>query len=90
MPYVSTVDINYLDQALRIGPVIVVEEHAYRGGVGAAVLEAVNASNLRGAIGLIAADQNSLSQIGDQSFLRTANGINVENIVAKFNALAGD
>ena len=90
MPYVSTIDIDYLEKALRIGPVIVVEEHSYRGGVGAAVLEAVNAANLHGAIGLIAADQNNLSQIGDQSFLRTVNGINVENIIAKFNALAGD
>lgn len=90
MPYISTIDIDYLEKALRIGPVIVIEEHSYRGGVGAAVLEAVNAANLHGAIGLIAADQNNLSQIGDQSFLRTANGINVENIIAKFNALAGD
>ena len=47
----------------------------------------MNAANLYGAIGLIAADQNNLSQIGDQSFLRTTNGINVENIIAKFNAL---
>ena len=87
MPYVSTIDIDYLKKALRIGPVIVIEEHSYRGGVGAAVLEAVNATNLHGAVGLIAADQNNLSQIGDQSFLRTANGINVDNIIAKFNAL---
>ena len=87
MPYISTIDIEYLKNALRIGPVIVIEEHSYRGGVGAAVLEAMNAANLHGAIGLIAADQNNLSQIGDQSFLRTTNGINVENIIAKFNVL---
>lgn len=90
MPYVSTIDVDYLEKALRIGPVIVVEEHSYRGGVGAAVLEAMNAANLHGAIGLIAADQNNLSQIGDQSFLRSANGISVENIISKFNALARD
>ena len=90
MPYVSTIDVDYLEKALRIGPVIVVEEHSYRGGIGSAVLEAVSAANLHGAIGLIAADQNNLSQIGDQSFLRTANGISVENIISKFNALAGD
>lgn len=87
MPYISTIDIDYLEKALRIGPLIVIEEHSYRGGVGAAVLEAANAANLHGAIGLIAADQNNLSQIGDQSFLRSANGINVENIITKFNAL---
>jgi len=87
MPYISTIDIDYLEKALGIGPLIVIEEHSYRGGVGTAVLEAVNAANLHGAIGLIAADQNNLSQIGDQKYLRTANGISVENIVAKFNAL---
>lgn len=88
MPYVSTIDLNYLRQALTKGPVIVIEEHSYRGGVGSAVLEAMNAAHLHGAIGLVAADQNNLSQIGDQSFLRTANGINVENIMKKFSALA--
>ena len=36
---------------------------------------------------MIAADQNNLSQIGDQNYLRTANGISVEKIIAKFNAL---
>ena len=87
MPFVSTIDINYLQGALKKGPVIVIEEHSYRGGVGTAVLEAANAANLRGNIGLIAADQNNLSQIGDQNFLRSANGISVENIIKKFNAL---
>ena len=87
MPFVSTIDINYLRGALIKGPVIIIEEHSYRGGVGSAVLEIANSSNLQGSIGLIAADQNNLSQIGDQNFLRAANGINVENIVKKFIAL---
>ncbi|MSO43577.1 MAG: transketolase [Candidatus Planktophila sp.] len=90
MPFVSTIDMSYLKKALAKGPVIVIEEHSYRGGVGAAVLEAVNAANLQGAIGLIAADQNNLSQIGDQNFLRAVNGINVENIIKKFNALVAN
>ena len=90
MPYVSTIDIDYLQKALAKGPIIVIEEHSYRGGVGSAVLEALNAANLHGAIGLIAADQNNLSQIGDQSFLRHANGVSVENIVRRFIALAAD
>ena len=87
MPYVSSIDLNYLKPALHKGPVIVIEEHSYRGGVGSAVLEAVNAANIQGPIGLIAADQNNLSQIGDQNFLRSANGISVENIIKKFNVL---
>jgi len=88
MPFISSIDIDYIGKALIKGPVIVIEEHSYRGGVGAAVLEAMNAAHLQGAIGLIAADQNNLSQIGDQNFLRQANGISVEKIVQRFNALA--
>jgi transketolase len=87
MPFISTIDVDYLKKALSIGPIVVIEEHSYRGGVGTAVLEAVNAANLHGAIGLVAADQNNLSQIGDQKYLRTANGISVENVISKFNAL---
>lgn len=90
MPYVSTIDIDYLRSALKKGPLVVIEEHSYRGGVGTAVLEAVNASGLQGSIGIIAADQNNLSQIGDQHFLRTANGISVEKVIEKFSALAAD
>ena len=70
-----------------MGPVIVIEEHSYRGGVGSAVLEAVNAAGLQGSLALVAADQSHLSQIGDQNFLRNTNGINVEMIVKKFIAL---
>ncbi len=88
MPFISSIDIDYIGKALIKGPVIVIEEHSYRGGVGTAVLEAMNAAHLQGAIGLIAADQNNLSQIGDQNFLRQANGISVEKIVQRFNALA--
>jgi transketolase len=87
MPFVSSIDVKYLTKALKKGPVIVIEEHSYRGGVGSAVLEAANAAELQGSLALVAADQNNLSQIGDQNFLRNANGINVDMIVKKFTAL---
>jgi transketolase C-terminal domain/subunit len=84
---VSSIDIEYVTKALKKGPVIVIEEHSFRGGVGSAVLEAVNAAELQGPLALVAADQNNLSQIGDQNFLRKTNGINVDTIVKKFIAL---
>jgi len=87
IPFVSNIDTKYLTKAFKKGPVIVVEEHSYRGGVGSAVLEAVNAAGLQGPLALVAADQNNLSQIGDQNFLRNTNGINVDMIVKKFIAL---
>ena len=87
IPFISSVDMDYLLKAFKKGPLIVVEEHSYRGGVGSAILEAVNSGGLKGTLGLVAADQNNLSQIGDQNFLRNTNGINVEMIVKKFIAL---
>lgn len=87
MPFVSTVDLNYLTTALMKGPLIVIEEHSFRGGVGSAVLEAINSIGLQGKVGLIAASQNNLSQIGDQKFLQESNGINVSNIIARYMAL---
>jgi len=84
MPFISTIDLDYITTALSKGPVIVIEEHSFRGGVGSAVLESINSIGLQGKVGLIAANQNNLSQIGDQKFLQEANGINIEKIIAKY------
>jgi transketolase len=84
MPYISTIDIGYLRAASKKGPIVVLEEHSYRGGVGSAVLEAMNAADISAKIKLVAASQINLSQIGDQNFLRNINGINIENIISGF------
>ncbi len=87
MPFVSQIDLDFLSDAARKGPIVVIEEHSYRGGVGSSVLESLshNATNAR--IAMVASDQNNLSQIGDQEFLRMQNGITVENVILKFKAL---
>jgi len=87
MPFVSNIDEEYLKSAAIRGPIIVIEEHAYRGGVGSAILEKINKLTLNVRVALVASDQNNLSEIGDQKFLRERNGISSENIISKFMAL---
>lgn len=87
MPFISSIDSEYLRKAAAKGPIVVIEEHSYRGGVGSAVLEFLNTNSISAQVSLVAANQNNLSQIGDQDFLRNQNGINVESIVQKFRAL---
>lgn len=90
MPFVSQIDIDFLRDAARKGPIIVIEEHSYRGGLGSAILESLSHHSINAKIALVASDQNNLSQIGDQEFLRRENGISVENVVRKFKALLAD
>jgi transketolase len=90
MPFVTSFDEIYLREASKKGPIIIVEEHSYFGGVGSAVLEYLNFNSIHANIALVAADRKNLSQIGDQSFLRSINGINALHIAEKFKVLLGD
>ncbi len=90
MPYISRIDLDYLGTAAKKGPIIVVEEHSYRGGIGSAILETLSLQGIVAQVGLVASDQNNLSQIGDQDFLRNENGINAKNIISKFKVLKAD
>jgi len=87
MPFVSRVDVEYLKSAANKGPIIVVEEHCYRGGVGSAILETLSMNGITAQVALVASAQTNLSQIGDQEFLRNENGINTKSIITKFKAL---
>lgn len=87
MPFISNIDLAYLEQAVSKGPIITIEEHSYRGGFGSAILEFINKNNLKARIALVAADQKDLSQIGDQDFLRSQNGISEAAVVNKFLSL---
>ena len=87
MPFVSRIDSDYLKKSAKKGPIVIVEEHSYRGGVGSAVLETLSMQGISGQVALVASAQTNLSQIGDQDFLRDANGINADSIVSKFKAL---
>ena len=90
MPFISRIDVDYLKSAAKKGPIVIVEEHSYRGGVGSAVLEVLSLHGINARIALVASAQSNLSQIGDQDFLRNVNGINSENIISRFKALSAN
>jgi len=87
LPFVSRIDLEYLKSAAIKGPIVVVEEHSYRGGVGSAILETLSNHAISAQVALVAASQTNLSQIGDQEFLRNENGISSNNMISKFLAL---
>ena len=87
-PFLTSMDKDYLTLAAGKGPIVTVEEHSSRGGFGSAVLEFVNKENIRANVGIVAANQKNLSQIGSQDFLRKLNGLSAQDIILKFAALA--
>jgi transketolase len=90
VPFVSSLDSDYLEQAAQKGPIITVEEHSKRGGFAGAILEFLNEKNIQVQVGTISAQQKNLSQIGSQEFLRESNGISVDAVISKFKALQED
>jgi transketolase len=84
IPFVSQIDLRDLRNLAGNQPVVVVEEHSARGGLSSALLERIAQYGLDLKITPIAAKQENLSQIGTQDFLRTVNGIGVEDIVSHF------
>jgi transketolase len=84
VPYLTNLDDTQLALIAKHGPVVTVEEHSYRGGLGSAILERFARLRIRADVRLIASDQNNLSQIGDQEFLRKVNGISATSIIKEF------
>lgn len=89
VPFVSAIDIEFLGKAAAMGPIITVEEHTVKGGLGAAVLEAAAKGHINSKIGLVGSQQSDLTRIGSQSYLREAHGISSTAIISEFEALLG-
>ena len=89
VPFLTTLDREYLEKAAIKGPIITIEEHSDRGGLGSSILEFFNSTEINASVGIIASNQNNLSQIGNQEYLREANKLTAQNIVTKFIALQG-
>jgi transketolase len=84
VPFISSLDNEYLRSAAEIGPIVTVEEHSVRGGFGSSILEFFSEKNINADVKLVAATQHNLSQIGNQEFLRDENGLAISNVIAKF------
>jgi transketolase C-terminal domain/subunit len=65
---------------------VTIEEHSFRGGFSGAILESAAKNGIRADIRVIASLQNNLSQIGDQTFLRSENGLTVQKIIDQFSS----
>jgi transketolase len=87
VPFLTNLDRDYLCSAAAKGPIVTVEEHSSRGGFGSAIMEFINREKIRSNLGVIAAFEKNLSQIGSQDFLRESNGISVSAVVTEFKAL---
>jgi transketolase C-terminal domain/subunit len=87
VPFLTSFDKEYLKSAASKGPILTVEEHSSRGGFGSAIMEFLNKEKIRADIGVIAAFEKNLSQIGSQDFLRELNGLSVSAVVTEFKAL---
>jgi transketolase len=87
VPFLMSLDKEYLTSASLKGPILTIEEHTSRGGFGSTILEFLNAENICASVGVIAAEQRYLSQIGDQEFLRVQNSLHEKKIIEKFKFL---
>ena len=84
-PYISKIDVQTIEARAALGPMVIVEEHSVRGGFGSAVLEALNTHRVIADIRLVFANQHNLALIGDQKYLREANGISADAISKHFS-----
>lgn len=84
VPFVSDLDEEYLKTMNSELPIVVLEEHSSRAGLGSAFLEKLNQMGIRCRITQIAASQKEISLTGSQDYLRLQNGISVDEITKVF------
>ena len=89
VPFISDLDLGYLEKSLLKGPLLTLEEHSPRGGFGSAILEEVHKHPQwnKNRIGILAASQSNISLVGSQDYLRDQNGLGVRSIVEAFLGL---
>jgi transketolase len=84
VPFISELDMNYLKNMRKDVPVVILEEHASRGGLGSAFMEALTSLRIQIDLNHICASLEDLTLTGDQEFLREANGISESKIIKSF------
>jgi transketolase len=84
VPFLSSLDMDYLEKVSKDSKIVVLEEHGERGGMTSAFLEAFNRLGKSVIIHSIASKQSKLSLTGTQDFLRLENGLTSEAIMKVF------
>jgi transketolase len=85
IPFISHINKHQLAELALRGPLLTLEEHTVSGGFGSAILEELNSLEIMQKVKVLGASRQELSLIGDQNFLRNANGINAQNIIQYFH-----
>jgi len=85
VPFISSLQPNSLSQIANKGPIVTVEEHSIRGGLGSAILELASLHNIKADVRIMGVSQHNLAEIGDQNYLRASNGLTAEKIVERFS-----
>ena len=85
VPFISSLQPNSLSQIANKGPIVTIEEHSIRGGLGSAILELASLHNIKADVRIMGVSQHNLAEIGDQNYLRASNGLTVDKIVERFS-----
>jgi transketolase len=83
IPSLSGLTTDFLKHLSRYPVLVSLEEHSPSGGFGSAILEGLNAIRSTVNLCIMAANQNELSEIGSQMYLRHVKGISHEHVESK-------
>jgi transketolase len=84
VPFITSLSAGALREIASLGPIVTLEEHSTRGGLGSAILELSSINGIKADIRILGVSQHNLAEIGDQAFLRTSNGLTVDKILSTF------
>jgi len=84
VPFLSQISRNDLEALDGTKPIVVVEEHSLRGGLSSAILESIAINQIDLKIVPVYSQNENLTLIGSQRFLREQNGLGIEKILCHF------
>jgi len=84
VPFVSNLEKKYLSEINPHLPIVVLEEHFKRGGLGAAFFEKFNELGISARVKHVAASDEDLAMTGSQDYIRRRRGISLEAILEAF------
>jgi transketolase len=86
-PYVSSTDIDTLQEIAKMGLILTLEEQAGDGGFGSSILEKLSDSNTQCRTQRFYAARSDLLESGSQKYLQEFNGLSVNKIVGRVQEL---
>lgn len=86
VPDMHAINNEFLAKIAGEGPILTLEEHYKFGGFGSYILERYSELEVSPKIKIVGAQRSQPNLIGDQSYLRTANGISPEVLLEYFQS----